>query len=99
MPPALPPREPAPWPQASSVSWSSRRRGSWLRRVVALVVHPEEHHHRVVLVNDVVAVNRVVPAEVAEAEEQLDLLVEAQAEDVLAGVVHGVGLRRGAVAL
>src|SRR5712691_11584143 len=44
----------------------------------------EPQHHRVVLVDRVVAVHRVLPVEVTEAEEQGGLAVRLQSEHVLA---------------
>src|SRR5439155_9237249 len=48
-------------------------------------------------VDDVVAVDGEVAAEVAEAEEQLDRLVEAEADDVLARALRRARSRRGAI--
>src|SRR2546428_8922239 len=44
----------------------------------------EPQHHRVVLVDRVVAVHRVLPVEVTEAEEQGGRAVRLQSEHVLA---------------
>src|SRR6185436_10880869 len=63
--------------------WLSRQ-PSWLRIVVAVVVHGPQEHHGVILVHDVVAMQRIVAAEVAEAEEELDRLVESEPYHVLA---------------
>ena len=51
---------------------------------VAGIVYVEPQHHRVVFVNRVVAVHGVAPDEVAEAEEQFDIVVLSQPHDILA---------------
>src|SRR5438552_16321146 len=53
--------------------------------VVCVVLHRPQQHHGVILVNRVVAVHRIVAAEVPEAHHQLDLLVETQLYDILPG--------------
>ena len=52
--------------------------------LVPRVVDLQEHHHRVIFVNDVVAVDWVAPDEVAEPEKHLRLHVVLQSEHVLA---------------
>ena len=48
------------------------------------IINVESQHHRVVFVNHVVAVHWVAPHEVAEAEEQFDVIVLSQPHDILA---------------
>src|SRR5688572_26832072 len=52
--------------------------------VVPRIVYIPPQHHRVVLVNRVVAVHRVAPDEVSEAEEYLYIVAIAQPHHVLA---------------
>jgi hypothetical protein len=47
-------------------------------------IYVESQHHRVVLVDRVVAMHRVSPDKVSEAEEQFDVVVLTQPHDVLA---------------
>ena len=56
--------------------------------VVPHVIYVEPQHHRVVLVNRVVAVHWVAPDEVSEAEEDLDIVVLTQPHDVLAAPLN-----------
>src|SRR2546428_8775031 len=53
-------------------------------------------HHRVVFVDDVVAVHRIPSQEVPEAEEEQHVAARDQAHDVLAREVHARGWIRGA---
>src|SRR5262249_24852083 len=50
---------------------------------VAILGNLPSQHHRVILVDRVVAVQRVPPDEITEPEEQLDALVLPQPRDVL----------------
>src|SRR5215467_11565404 len=58
----------------------------------------EPQHHRVILVNRVVAMHRVLPVEVAELYENRRLGIGLHAEDVLAPDRHEPG-RRGRAAV
>src|SRR4030095_11358269 len=50
---------------------------------VSGIVDVKPQHHRVVLVNRIVAVHGVAPHEIAEAEEQFDVVVLSQPDDIL----------------
>ena len=52
--------------------------------VVPHVIYVEPQHHGVVLVNRVVAVHRVAPDEVSEAEEKCNVVAISQPHDILA---------------
>ena len=52
--------------------------------VIAHIIYIEPQHHRMVLVNRVVAVHWVAPDEVPEAKEEFDIVTLAKPHDVLA---------------
>src|ERR1051325_3855179 len=54
---------------------------------VAHVVDVKPQHHRVVFVNNVVAVHRVAPHEVAEPEVERDVVILTESYDVLAAAL------------
>ena len=56
-----------------------------------------ESHHGVVFVHNVVAVNRILPDPVAEAEEELNTLVRMDLHYVLASVLFDGQCRRRTV--
>src|SRR5262245_3965601 len=60
---------------------------SGLADQVAGLIDVEADHHRVILVDHVVAMHRIAAEEVAEAEEQRRLGVVGEPHDVLAGHV------------
>src|SRR6185503_18736845 len=66
-----------------------------VRDVVALAIDdlPDEHHG-VILVHDVVAVERITADKVAEAEERLGLHVVFEPDDILAPVQNQASRRR-----
>src|SRR6185503_3966374 len=57
--------------------------------VVPDIVNVESQHHRVVLVNDVVAMHWVTPNEIAEPEKQFDVIVLTQPHDILPAPLDG----------
>ncbi len=68
-----------------------------IRFLVARVVDLEEHHHRVIFVNDVMAMYGVSPDKVAESEKHLRLHVVLQSEHVLAPRLNDPGSLRSLV--
>src|SRR5215831_12313645 len=57
---------------------------------IALIADRPAHHHRVILMHEVVTMEWIRPGEVSEAEEELDGLVELQARDIFATVLDGI---------
>src|SRR5262245_61049414 len=56
--------------------------------VCYVVLHLKEQHHRVVFMNDVVAVHRPVTHKIPEAEEGRDVLAKLQPYSILAGYLN-----------
>src|SRR5687768_10775466 len=67
----------------------------WVGDVVAFALDdlPDEHH-RVIFVDDVVAVERILADEIAEPEERLRMHVVLEPDDVFATVLHKTCRRR-----